>query len=394
MQQKKNLNIIIKNKENTSFPEQTIYFYISQIFEDTINTHKFKYDNNNYEIDVFIPSLNLCIEYDGGFFHSSTKAITKDELKNEILADLCVKLIRIREEGCPKINMFNHLCLETSRNRNFSRLDSAVSLIFCFIMDNYNLTQDKITNITSLKINSRKDQIKIVCNYMCKKTEKSLANMNPTLAKEWHPTKNGTLTPNQVFCGTNIKVWWLCSKNPEHEWPAVVNSRNSGVGCPFCNNNKVCIDNCLATTNPELAKEWHPTKNGDLTAHDVFPNSGIEVWWMCDKNKLHEWPAIINNKSNGRGCPFCHNKKVDIATCLATLNPDLAKEWHPTKNGNLTPYNVSAWSHITVWWLCSKGHEWKSPVYYRNNPNRNNGKGTKCGYCRKEEQLRKHTIYN
>jgi hypothetical protein len=31
----------------------------------------------------------------------------------------------------------------------------------------------------------------------------------PHLVKEWHPTKNGDLTPDDFTHGSNKKVWWL-----------------------------------------------------------------------------------------------------------------------------------------------------------------------------------------
>jgi hypothetical protein len=66
--------------------------------------------------------------------------------------------------------------------------------------------------------------------------EKSLAYRFPELAKERHPTKNGTLLPSQVFPGSNKKVWWKCTEG--HEWQAVIYSRNNGNGCPICANEK------------------------------------------------------------------------------------------------------------------------------------------------------------
>ncbi len=60
----------------------------------------------------------------------------------------------------------------------------------------------------------------------------NLQVVNPDLAKEWHPTKNEDLNPEDVTSGSNKKVWWLC--NEGHEWEAQINSRNSGRGCPYC----------------------------------------------------------------------------------------------------------------------------------------------------------------
>ncbi|MBW2174586.1 MAG: zinc-ribbon domain-containing protein [Deltaproteobacteria bacterium] len=90
----------------------------------------------------------------------------------------------------------------------------------------------------------------------------NLRVVNPALSKEWHPTKNGTLTPRDVAPNSHKKTWWICDKG--HEWQAKVQSRNKGSGCPYCAGRAVCIDNCLQTINPDLAKEWHPKKNGSL----------------------------------------------------------------------------------------------------------------------------------
>jgi hypothetical protein len=205
---------------------------------------------------------------------------------------------------------------------------------------------------------------------------KSLAELNPDLAKEWHPTKNGFITPYDVGLGSGKKVWWKCDKGEDHEWVSRIDHRSNGVGCPICSNRKTVLSNCLVTLNPELAKEWHPTKNGNLTPYDVNQGSNKKVWWKCDKGKDHEWQSAVSNRSNGKGCPVCSGRKAVLSNCLATLNPELAKEWHPTKNENLTPYDVKGGSNKKVWWKCDKGkdHEWQSAV-----DSRTNGKG--CPVC-------------
>ena len=49
---------------------------------------------------------------------------------------------------------------------------------------------------------------------------KSLAEVNPELAKEWHQTKNGELKPNDFTYGSGTKVWWKCDEGLDHEWEA------------------------------------------------------------------------------------------------------------------------------------------------------------------------------
>jgi len=60
-----------------------------------------------------------------------------------------------------------------------------------------------------------------------------LADKKPTVAREWHPTKNGDLTPHDVTAGSRSKVWWLCPIC-KHEWEARVDQRNSGSSCRIC----------------------------------------------------------------------------------------------------------------------------------------------------------------
>ena len=64
--------------------------------------------------------------------------------------------------------------------------------------------------------------------------KRSLKNRFPEIAKQWHPTKNDPLTPDAVSFGSKQRVWWQCSKNPHHEWKAVIGNRSKGSGCPEC----------------------------------------------------------------------------------------------------------------------------------------------------------------
>lgn len=193
-----------------------------------------------------------------------------------------------------------------------------------------------------------------------------LLTVDPQLVSEWHPTKNGSLIPSQVTAGTNKKVWWLGKCG--HEWEATVASRHKGVGCPYCAGKRVIVGvNDLATVNPELAAEWHPTKNGNLLPAQVKVKSNKKVWWKCAEG--HEWEATVCSRTNGNGCPYCSNKKVLVGyNDLATTRPDIASEWHPVKNEDLLPTQFTYGSEKKVWWLCSKcGNEWETTINNRTN---------------------------
>ena len=102
----------------------------------------------------------------------------------------------------------------------------------------------------------------------------------------------------------------------------------------------------LKAVNPGLAAQWHPVKNGDLKPEDVTPGSTKKVWWLCAKG--HEWQSIVYDRTDGNGCPYCSGKNVNKDNCLKTRNPSLALQWHPVKNGDLTPEDVTPGSHKKV----------------------------------------------
>jgi hypothetical protein len=193
----------------------------------------------------------------------------------------------------------------------------------------------------------------------------ALATTSPSIAQQWHPTKNGSLTARDVTGGSNKMVWWLCTKGPDHVWQTPVSRRTSGQGCPFCSAHRTSITNSLATRDPEMAAQWHPTKNGALTPADVTPGSDVRVWWQCPSDPTHAWQAIIGNRTRQRqGCAICAGKQVIYSRSLAAHAPDIAAQWHPTKNGALLPSQVTPRSGIRVWWRCPEGpdHEWENAI--------------------------------
>ena len=217
----------------------------------------------------------------------------------------------------------------------------------------------------------------------------SLAVLRPDLASEWHPIKNKNLKPYMFSVSSGKKVWWLCNKSKcehPHEWYGTINHRNNGTGCPFCAQKQICVCNSLAGLRPNLASEWHPTKNKNLKPELVAIFSSKRVWWLCNKSTCvhpHEWQAIISSRVAGHNCPFCAKKQICVCNSLAALRPDIAAEWHPTKNKNLKPDMVSIYSNKKVWWLCNKStcihpHEWQATVSSRS-------EGHNCPFCARKQ---------
>jgi len=128
----------------------------------------------------------------------------------------------------------------------------------------------------------------------------------PNLVKEFDFKKNSPFTPKDFSFSSGKKIWWKCSK--EHEWKTVIHSRTSknSRNCPYCSGRKVSKENSLKFLFPEVSKEWHPTKNENLTPEDVTKSSNKKVWWKCSKE--HEWINTINLRTRGSKCPIC--KKI------------------------------------------------------------------------------------
>lgn len=188
-----------------------------------------------------------------------------------------------------------------------------------------------------------------------------LASIYPHMASEWHPTKNGELTPYNVTSKSGKKVWWTCAEG--HEWQALISNRTkNGSSCPYCKGKKAIAGvNDLQTINPKLSAEWHPKKNGNLSPNDMMKSSKRKIWWLCDKG--HEWQSTLDSRSKGHGCPYCSGRYSEIGVNdLQTQRPDIAKYWHPTKNGAVTPDKVTVASGVKYWWLGECGHEWQTHV--------------------------------
>lgn len=182
------------------------------------------------------------------------------------------------------------------------------------------------------------------------------------LLSQWHSSKNGELCPEKVSYGSHKKVWWQCSQG--HEWEAVIKSRVEGRDCPVCAKRSIVPGvNDLATTEPGIADQWHPTKNGALLPTQVASGSRRKVWWLCECG--YEWKAPIHSRMRS-GCPACGGKVLlPGKNDLHTVNPEIARQWNTGRNRGLAPAQVSALSNRRVWWQCEKGHEWQANISAR-----------------------------
>ena len=147
-------------------------------------------------------------------------------------------------------------------------------------------------------------------------------NNKEYLLNEWDYESNKNFDIKTILAGSNKKVSWICSKCG-YKWQArIIDRAKNNNNCPACANKVVVIGfNDLATKYPNIAKEWHPTKNGNLTPKDVIATTHRKVWWQCEKG--HEFIQSVDLRTTrNQGCPICNNQKILVGyNDLATTYP-------------------------------------------------------------------------
>jgi hypothetical protein len=131
-------------------------------------------------------------------------------------------------------------------------------------------------------------------------------------------------------------------------------------GCQYCRANatrKAARDADVPRLSPEIAAQWHPTRNGGWTATQASPESRRMAWWL-DPNCGHQWQQTPRerDKYTRRRCPECDT----VLDSLAYHYPELAAEWSPANA--LTPWHIRPTDDRVVEWLCPEdpAHQWSA----------------------------------
>lgn len=344
---------------STSIPEIRILTELTSIFSVT---SRFKIEKS--EIDIYIPKYQVGIEFDGSFWHKDK--YEKDVEKNRKLENKLNLFLRIRVAPLEKISEHD---ISVPNDEVTKELVNKICLSFANL-----LTPEDRNKVDAYIFQSsfvRDDLFREYLGYFPSPfPENSLQEKFPEMSKEWDYSKNFPLTPANFSFGAAKKVWWKCAAG--HEWESSINSRTNGnLGCPTCKGN-------LISLYPEIAKEWNYHKNGNLNLPDMKFGSDLKVWWLCKNG--HDYEQKINGRTlRNRGCPYCSGRLLCSTSSLAHVKPELASEWHPSKNGLLTPNDITYKTIQKVWWQCKAGHEWEARVSNRNH-------GRNCPICSKRKK--------
>ena len=158
---------VCSSERHTSLPEYALVYYLKKNGLEVAHSYREK----GYELDIYIPSRKIGIEYDGYLWHKNKAK--KDLEKNEKCKRDGICLYRIRE-GLPPLNDSSIDFIVQKGQRDLSQILQTVLNEIIGIYVDVNLKRDAIA-IENLREYSEK--------------ENSLLFSNPEIAKEWNYEK-------------------------------------------------------------------------------------------------------------------------------------------------------------------------------------------------------------
>ena len=347
-----------------SFPEKAIFFYLKKVFPDAEENYRPAWLSGK-ELDIFLPSKKIGIEYDGYWHRSSSRDLDKDSLCKEN----GIKLIRIRENGLRALDTSSALIfvLPQKNKPDCSHLTPGLEYLEKVLRVNLNIDIARdYDEIRKLVINFDKDNC--------------LAKTNPECLAEWDYEKNEKygVTPENTSAGAGFNVYWKCSKGHSYK-AAPANKINGNTGCPYCAGRRVLEGfNDVATTEPELLEKWDYEKNV-IKPTEITRGANKKVWLICDKGHSYSVLMLNHKKSS---CPYCSGHKVLAGfNDLVTTHPEIAKDWDYEKN-KIKPTEVGKGCTRKIWWKCQKGHN------YAATPNSRTSSKYNCPYCSGQKVLK------
>lgn len=340
---------ICSRHKSTSFPEQALYYYLSRVFPDAINSYKEIFSSTKMELDLFIPSLKTGIEYDGIYWHSSDYSRKKAKEKYEICQNNGIRLLRVSEENRSFDDTSDLLLIR--KDLTAEGLNKCIGEVLDFLCKGKK----------RISVDVDRDRAKIMLMYITVLKGKSIAALYPDAVWEWDVEKNNGLTAEMVNANAQVKYWWRCKLG--HSYTATpANKLPYGHGCPICSGHQLLSGfNDLLTVAPEIAGEWDYNRNNPMLPQNVMAGTQKKVWWICPKG--HSYQAIISNRTvNKTKCPVCYgNATLEGYNDFLSAYPELQDMWDYDKN-RVKPTGLRAGSSVSAWWKCKKGHSWRKTV--------------------------------
>ena len=221
-------------------------------------------------------------------------------------------------------------------------------------------------------------------------TAKSIAD-DPVQSKYWDYERNSE-DPKDIPFRSQGDYYWKC---PECGVSYKRNANYQYVSSHLCNE---CADKARLAAHaatrmersekvsdcPNLLAQWDYEKN-KVSPDKVLAHSITEYWWKCPKCGKPDYNTPDRKYANSL-CWDCatkergktrRNGEVSRKGSFGEHHPHLAKEWHPTLNGEVTPYDITSGCSDNFYWQCKYGH-----IFYTSPAERVN-RHAGCSTCRK-----------
>jgi len=300
------------NSNKVSGIERKFFYFLEKIFSsgNVKNSYSFKPKKGRVqEIDIFIESLNLAVEYDGEYFHK--ERYKTDIQKTKTLEDNGMFVIRIREDGLKKINDYdiNHNFNKTPFNQTFFKLMDIIE-------KRYTLTKKQKKILDKLK-DKDLENYKLPKQYLkYPLVQNALSSTHTHVAKMWDYEKNYPITPDMITSTNPKKYSWIYS-DCNHNFKATTITMVKNGSCKVCEKLKI-----LKEKLPQLQSLWNDEKNGPIDKEVLMYKN--KYWWKCECGE--EWEGDIKSLifNNGK-CSKCSSSSLND-------HPHIAKFWDHEKN--------------------------------------------------------------
>lgn len=323
------------------------------------------------ELDIYIPSFNLGIEYDGIAFHSDDDQHNRERRKYLACKRLDIKLIRIKESKDTWNDTADRIFYVSKR---LNDRDMSIFLRFLFgsifasklYTFNGKTSEERYLNRSTgfpTDFDISRDRPEIL-EYLIN-IENSFGSKYPELAAMWSEEGNGNLTPFMFTAGSNYMATWRCPKC-KNVWKSPISSIVSRDvrSCKACSMRvngltltkiKTAESGSLAERSEVLLRQWDFEQNGNLSPYDIPLNYSFKVAWHCNICG-YKWHSSPNTRVRGdkiANCPHCSGRvALSGVDDFETLYPEIAREWDYNNNNGVLPSQIKPFTNKKYYFVC------------------------------------------
>lgn len=307
---------VCANELKTSYSEQSVFYYVKQVFPDAVNRDR----SMKKELDIYIPSIQTAIEYDGVYWHNSKQKLAKDNEKDIFCQNRGIRLIRFRDTKMPDTVSAVRINCKDGNSRS---LQKAIKKLF------------DILQVECPDVDLSRDSTEILSSYVVNQKENSLANRFPSLCKEWDYDKNAPITPDNIAWGSAKVVYWKCLKC-QKEWKCSVANRTGGIfqKCPRCTKKELRKSLVVAVMNIDTGEVFDSVASAARSCN----GRGSDISTVCRGNQKtafgYHWKYIGKSR---KATPNYHGRIINLDNGMVFDTLQEAAAWC---NGKLL--NISA----------------------------------------------------